>query len=154
MKTAWTLALVLPAGTGFAQSLEFQRDVGQKRAVSVADAVMMFYGVVNEPDPELTADKAFADLVSKNVVPESWKEEAEKEVTLGQISHMICQILDIGGGLMMRATFRSSRYCYKECARLRLVKPGGPMSRVPGRDMIALAGRIEDRLAQKQSGGD
>jgi hypothetical protein len=51
---------------------------------------------------------------------------------------------------MMNLTGSYRRYAYRECARLRLVKPAGPHSSVPGRDLVSIAGRIEDHLEQKK----
>ncbi len=147
MKAALTLALAIGmAMPALAQSMEFQREVAQKRAVSFSDVVMMFYGLVNNVDSELTPDKAFDDFVKKGYVPESWKEDLQGEASLGQVCYLVCKMLDISGGVMQWTTCDCRRYCYRECARLRLVKAGGPHSRVPGRDLIGMCGRIEDVL--------
>jgi hypothetical protein len=153
MKAAiWTLTLAVGmAIPAFSQSLEFQREVAQKRAVTLGDVVMMFHGLVNDTDPQLTEDKAFAALVQKKLIPEDWNSDLKEPASLGQISYIICQLLDISGGIMQHATFNCRRYCYRECARLRLVKPGGPHSQVPGRDIVAIMGRIEDILTNQKS---
>lgn len=151
MKFILTLALVAaPAATAAAQSLEFQREVAQKRTVTLGDAAMMFYGLVNDPKADLTPEAAFDDLVAKGILPEGWKDDLAGEASLGQLSVLICKTLDLSGGVMMNLTGSFRRYAYRECARLRLVKPAGPHSRVPGRDLIGISGRIEDHLEQKK----
>lgn len=151
MKTIMTLALLVAfAAPALAQSIEFQREVAQKRTITLGEAAMIFYGLVNAPKADLTPEAAYTDLVSKGIMPEGWKDDLGGDASLGQVSVLICKTLDISGGAMMNLTGSFRRYSYRECARLRLVKPAGPHSSVPGRDLIAIAGRVEDHLEQKK----
>lgn len=142
--------LLTAAMVASAQDLEFQRQLMKKSAVTIGDICMIWHGLEFEPDPHITADKACAKLVEKGIVPEGWKSQLDVVASLGDVCVVICKSLDIKGGVTMRVIGTTSRYAYKECVRLRLVKAGGPHSRVPGRDLLSISSRMEEWLEARK----
>jgi hypothetical protein len=139
------LSLALAAGL-HAQSLEKQREIAGKKRITLGDAVLLFHALHAEPDKELTVEKAFANLVEAEILPEDWEEELEEEATLGQVSYLILKILKIEGGLTARLFGLTRRSAYRECARAQIVRRAGPHGSVSGRALIGVVGRVEDLL--------
>ncbi|MBI2901183.1 MAG: hypothetical protein HYY17_13445 [Planctomycetes bacterium] len=131
------------------QDAEFARELMKKRKSSVADVCLVFYSFLDDAKPTKSPTEAAAALVKARRLPEGW--DLESNASLGEVSYLICTTLGIKGGLTMRVFGNSSRYCYRECVAKRLVQANGPHSAVSGRDLLSIAGRIEDELEKRAS---
>lgn len=151
-KVAWILVLILTAGlSAYAQSLEEQRTIAAKKAVTLGDAVLLFYALNFEPDPAVDRERAFDRLTSAGIIPAEWKSELGGEASLGEVCYMICTTLKVKGGLTVRIFGLSRRAAYRECVKAQIVTPSGPHSKVSGKALIGVCGRVEDLL--DSSGG-
>jgi hypothetical protein len=132
------------------QDADYVRDLMQKKKASVGDVCRVFAAYATDEKPPKTAKEAAQVLVKKGWLPEGWAEDLEENASLGEVSYLLCEALKIKGGLTMRLLGNSSRYAYKECVAKRLVKANGPHSAVSGRDLLGIAGRLEEELEKKK----
>lgn len=130
-----------------AQDAEFTRELMKKKKATVADVALVFYSFLDEK-PVKTGKEAAEALVKKGRMPEGW--DLDSNASLGEVCYLICTTLDIQGGATMRVVGVTSRYAYRECAFRGLVKANGPHSAVSGRDLLSIAGRLEEELEKRE----
>jgi hypothetical protein len=139
------MTILLPAAVA-AQSLEQQREIVAKKAVTLGDACLFFHGIHTEGNEETTPQAAFDKLVGLEIAPAGWKERLGDEAGLGEVSLLICATLKVKGGVTARLFGMSPRLAYKECARAQIVRRAGPHSRVSGYSLQGIAGKVQDLL--------
>lgn len=129
-----------------AQDAEFTRELMKKKKATVGDVAMVFYSFLDEK-PVKTPKEALAALAKKNRMPDDW--DLDSNASLGEVCYLICTTLEIEGGVTMRVIGTTPRYAYRECVCRGLVKANGPHSAVSGRDLLSIAGRLEEELEKR-----
>ncbi len=143
-----TLVITILAGFQ-AQDIEYTRELMKKKKVTVGDLSFVFYSLLGEEKTAKEAAEAAEAVVEKGWMPKKWAEDLDENASLGEVSYMICKVLDIKGGFMMRTFGMTKRYCYRECVYQRLVGPNGPHSRVSGRDLLGVYTTLENILEER-----
>jgi hypothetical protein len=69
---------------------------------------------------------------------------------VGTIARATCEILDIRGGLTMRITGLTGRYCTRELIHLGILPPRTANQSMSGLEFVDLVGRIEDRKRERE----
>lgn len=146
MAAAWTLAL---AAAAQAQTLEQQREIVAKKAITLGDACLFFHGINFEANQEITPKDAHDKLAKAGIAPEDWKDRLGEDASLGEVSYLICMTLKVEGGVTAQLFGLSPRLAYKECARAQLVRRAGPHARVSGIAIQGIAGKVQDLLESK-----
>jgi len=137
------------AQSAHAQSLEQQREIVAKKAITLGDACLFFHGINFEANQELTPADAYDKLAKAGIAPEGWKDRLGEEASLGGVSYLICMTLKVEGGVTARLFGLSPRLAYKECARAQLVRRAGPYARVSGIAIQGIAGKVQDLIEAK-----
>ncbi len=126
---------------------------------------------VDVPANTMTFDELVLELKKKEIIGRRWKYKAEKPLTRGITAYMICKVLNIKGGLTMRAidTTRrftrlickalkikdgftvpdfgmNKRYAYLECQHMGIVPIGHKKTYLTGHDLLALMYRVEQHI--------
>lgn len=130
----------------FAQSLEQQREIVAKKAVTLGDACLFFHGIHAGANEQTAPEAAFEKLAGLGVAPADWKDRLGDEASLGEVSLLICATLKVKGGVTARLFGISPRLAYKECARAQIVRRAGPHSPVSGYSLQGIAGKVQDLL--------
>ncbi len=91
-------------------------------------------------------------LVERNAVPRSWDAGGEKPLTKGELAYMICQSLEIKGGVTMRVFGPSQRYCLFEAAYQELMLGGATDQYVTGGELVSTIDRADRYLQNRQQG--
>lgn len=136
----WTMGILLALG---GQDAEFTRELMKKPRATLGDACMVFSALLPGEGTAKTPQEAADRLVKAGRMPASWKESLGGNASLGEVAYLICTHLKIKGGLVMRFTGYTPRYCYRECVARRLLKANGPHSGLTGRDLLGLYGALE-----------
>jgi hypothetical protein len=96
-------------------------------------AVTLFIGI---PPWEKGIDELAAGLSAREIIEDDWRIDDSEPLTKGKISYMICQALDVRGGIWMTLFGASERYCCREAVYLNLVTPGSLHRYVTGDEML------------------
>ncbi len=130
---------------------------------------------VDVPENTMTFEELVLELKKKGIIRRRWKYKAEKPLTRGIMAYMVCRVLNIKGGLTMRALdgierFTSlirkklkikgdfalpdfgmnKRYAYLELQNMVLVPTGYKKTFLTGHDLLALMYRIEQHIKMKE----
>jgi hypothetical protein len=132
-----------------AQDAEFTRELMMKKKATVGDVARVFHAFLDEKAVR-TAKDAAAALAKHGRMPDDW--DLDSNASLGEVCYLLCTTLGIEGGLTMRVIGTTPRYAYRECVYRGLVKPNGPHSAVSGRDLLSIAGRLEEELEKRAAG--
>lgn len=143
-----TILLAMMAGSQ-AQDIEYTRGLMKKKEVTVGDLSFVFYSLLGKEKTVKEASEAAGALVEKGWMPKKWAKDLGEEASLGEACYLICKVLEIRGGMMMRILGYTRRYCYRECVQRRLVRGNGPHSRLSGRDLLGIYTLLENRLEEK-----
>lgn len=151
------------------------RDLVDRGIATYEDGCRAISCFTNVPADSMTFEKLVLELKKKGIIGKRWKYKAEKPLTRGIVSYMICKVLNIKGGLTMRAidiTKRftkfickklklkddfalpgfgmSKRYAYLECQNMGIVPIGHKKTYLSGHDLLALMYRIEQHIKAEE----
>jgi len=141
-----TGAIVDPGATGVADedSGAFLDRVAAGPMVTQHDAMR---GVLFVLEPEGAAPKTFGDCVADlrggGVLPANADQEDTKAVTRGELAYMIYQACKVPGGVILRLTGPSRRYCLRELQYLGLMGQGPPYAAVTGLEYVETVSRAD-----------
>ncbi|MEE9176566.1 MAG: hypothetical protein V3U19_10385 [Thermodesulfobacteriota bacterium] len=130
---------------------------------------------VDVPENTMTFEELVVELKKKGIIGKRWKYKAEKPLTRGIVSYMMCKVLNIKGGFTMRAidiTKRftglirkklkikdgipvpdlgmSKRYAYLECENKGILPIGHNKLYLTGHDVLAVMYRIEQYIKSEE----
>jgi hypothetical protein len=118
------------------KEMEFFDLLLDKPLASTADAVKAVTLFTGEPPWDIDVDELAAKLLKKEIIEDDWIIEEAEPLTKGKISYMICQALDIRGGIWMTIFGPSERYCSREAVYLDLVSAGSLHLHVTGEELL------------------
>ncbi|MFQ5957150.1 MAG: hypothetical protein ACE5KK_05205, partial [Candidatus Brocadiales bacterium] len=102
----------------------FLRELPYKGIATYEDGCMAMAVLMKIEPSDNSFESVTKALQEKKVVSGKWKVEADRPLTWGRISYMMCKVLGIKGGLSMRLFGVSDRYAYRECVSKDLMPHG------------------------------
>ncbi len=133
---------------------EFWDELATRSVVTNNDA---FYGLLlvaadSEDGPGATYEERLAEAYQLGWISRSTDLPPNESANVGTISRIICQLLDIRGGVTTRVFGLSERYCTRELVYLEILPPRTDNQSLTGLEFIDLTGTVEDRLARATVG--
>ena len=151
------------------------RDLVERGVATYEDGCRGISHFVDVPADTMTFEEVVAELKRKGIIGKRWKYKAEKPLTRGMMAYMICKVLNIKGGLVMRTIngvgrFTSfireklklkdglavpdigmtKRYAYLECQYMGIVPIGHKKTYLTGHDLLALMYRLEQHIKAEE----
>jgi hypothetical protein len=130
----------LPQGE---QSPEFLDRLSSQKHVSENDAMRGILMLLDGQD----AAKSFQDRVEalkgRSIVDSSWSFNAARPLTRGRLAYMLCQALEIRGGVILTLTGPSQRYCVRELQYQGLLASGIMTTEISGGEFVAVLARAD-----------
>jgi len=82
-------------------------------------------------------------LVDKKVLNPKGDYDAARELSRGKLAYMICRACGLSGGLIMRVTGSSERYCLRELQYRQMMTPGSASTKVSGMEFASVLTRAD-----------
>ena len=114
----------------------YLRRIFEKDRASYGDACRAVLSVIKKEHSDADFAAISGDLVGRNVVRSDWGLLEGSLLTKGTLAYMVCQALEIKGGLTMRVFGINRRYALRECLHRRLIASGTVDEYVTGRELI------------------
>jgi hypothetical protein len=131
------LAQDKPAGEKAKESrTAYLRRIFEKDRASYGDACRAILSVIKDEHSDADFATISGDLAGRGVVGTDWGLQEASLLTKGTLAYMICQALEIKGGVTMRLFGVNRRYALRECIQRRLVQSGSVDEYVTGRELI------------------
>ena len=130
----------LPSDDGSAAYLD---RVSSMSTVSQNDAMRGILMLLDVDDANDTFAQRVEKLTERDVVGLSWRFQADRPITRGQVAYMLYQMLDVPGGVILALTGPSQRYCLKELQYHRIISSGAAFAGISGGEYIAVLGRAD-----------
>jgi hypothetical protein len=128
--------------------LDFWEGVEGQRIVTVNDALHALFLLADGGDSFVTYEQRLAEAKRRRWLPAGAEPAANESATVGLVAMAACQILDVKGGLTMRLTGPSPRYCTRELVFLGILPPRTEHQSLSGLELMDVVGRVEDRLGE------
>ena len=120
----------------------------QERPLSCNDEAfhgMLLYLSPENGDPSPDYATRLKVLKEKRLLPANFNRPADEAVGRGTLALMLCQILEIRGGLLMHVAGNSPRYATKELVYTGLYPPSSPNQTFSGAEFLGVIGKLEDQ---------
>jgi len=114
----------------------YLRRIFEKDRATFGDACRAVLSVIKNEHTDADFTTVFGDLNGRGVVSTSWALQESSLLTKGTLAYMICQALEIKGGVTMRLFGINRRYALRECLFRRLIAGGTVDEYVTGRELI------------------
>jgi len=82
-------------------------------------------------------------LIGKKVLDPKGNYDASRELSRGKLARMICSACGLSGGLILRLTGPSERYCLRELQYRQMMTPGSASTKVSGMEFASVLTRAE-----------
>ena len=144
---AWAAALVAcapllaqekpaPAPAGKEGRTAYLRRIFEKDRATYGDACRAVLSMLKDEHTDAAFAAVSGDLSGRGIVSADWGLQEGSLLTKGTLAYMLCQALEIKGGLTMRIFGISRRYALRECQHRRLIVGGVTDEYVTGRELI------------------
>jgi hypothetical protein len=131
------LAQDKPAGDKPKESrTAYLRRIFEKDRASYGDACRAVLSVVKSEHSDADFASISDDLYRSGIARADWRLLEGSLLTKGTLAYMVCQALEIKGGLTMRLFGINRRYALRECIQRRLMLSGSVDEYVTGRELI------------------
>ena len=114
----------------------YLRRIFEKDKATYGDACRAVLSLVKEEHTDADFGAVSGDLAGKGIVSADWGLAEASLHTKGTLAYMLCQSLEIKGGLTMRLFGINRRYALRECQHRNLITPGMTDEYVTGRELI------------------
>lgn len=122
---------------------EFIRNMYKREKAEFADACRVIKTLLDHTDQEESFSSVRKNLIEKKVIPSDWTYTRTSPVTKGMVSSMLCNALNIKGGITMRILGNTQRYALRECVWIGIVLEGTVDEYVSGGELLAIFARAE-----------
>lgn len=122
----------------------------QKPVATMNDGYQAVAMLAEESAELRPADECHKMLTERGIAHENWTEGGSEPLPKGRLAYMLCQALDIKGGLTMRVFGPSDRYCLFECQYLELMPGGAQYQHVTGGELVSAVDRAEMYRAEQR----
>ena len=82
-------------------------------------------------------------LVDKKILNLKGNHDASRELSRGKLARMVCRVCGLSGGIVLRLTGPSERYCLRELQYRRMMTPGSASAKVSGMEFASVLTRAE-----------
>ncbi|HUT59271.1 MAG TPA: hypothetical protein VNA25_15585 [Phycisphaerae bacterium] len=130
----------LPQGE---QSPEFLDRVSSQKHVSENDAMRGILMLLDGQDAAKGFQQRVEALKGRNIVNSRWSFDAARPVTRGRLAYMLCQALNIQGGVILTLTGPSQRYCLRELQYQGFLASGIMTTEIAGGEFVAVLARAD-----------
>ena len=130
---------------GGSDSSDYLDRLSSAELVSEALAVEGILQVLGE-DKSRSFSEGVTYLREQSVANAGWDFQANREVTKGRVAYMAYQACKMTGGLTLRLTGPSQRYCLKELQYRGFMSKGYPYNKVTGMEYVAILTRVDEYL--------
>lgn len=114
----------------------YLRRIYEKDRASYGDACRAILSLIKDEHSDADFGAISGDLAGRNVVSADWGLQESSLLTKGTLAYMVCQALEIKGGVTMRIFGINRRYALRECLHKRLIATGTTDEYVTGRELI------------------
>jgi hypothetical protein len=114
----------------------YLRRIFEKDRASYGDACRAVLSVIKDEHSDADFGVISGDLGGRGVVNAEWGLQESSLLTKGTLAYMVCQALEIQGGVTMRIFGINRRYALRECLHRRLIAGGTTDEYVTGRELI------------------
>lgn len=114
----------------------YLRRIFEKDRATYGDACRAILSVIKGEHTDADYAAIVGDLTGRGVVTADWGLLDTSLLTKGTLAYMVCQALDIKGGVTMRLFGINRRYALRECLHRRLMERGTVDEYVTGRELI------------------
>jgi hypothetical protein len=114
----------------------YLRRIFEKDRASYGDACRAVLSLIKDDHSDADHAAVVGDLNGRGVVLSDWGLQESSLLTKGTLAYMVCQTLEIKGGLTMRLFGINRRYALRECIHRRLIASGTTDEYVTGRELI------------------
>jgi len=132
------------AGNEPTTQVEFWHTLAERPVVSNDEAAHALLLYLDGEDNADGYEARIADLKSRGILPGGFDRPAGEAVRRGDLAVAVCKILEIKGGVIMRAFGPNPRYCTRELVYMQIYPPSSPHQTFSGSDFVSLVGRVED----------
>jgi hypothetical protein len=80
-------------------------------------------------------------LIGKKILPARGGYDASRKLTRGQLARMVCRSCELSGGVIMRLTGASERYCLRELQYRKMMTPGSRSTKISGMEFASVLTR-------------
>jgi hypothetical protein len=144
------LAQDKPAGEKPKESrTAYLRRIFEKDRASYGDACRAVLSLIKNEHSDADFAAISGDLAGRGVVRADWVLQEASLLTKGTLAYMVCQALEIKGGVTMRLFGINRRYALRECVQRRLMTSGTVDEYVTGRELIDV---ITNAMIHKDQG--
>jgi hypothetical protein len=142
---AWAAAVIVcaplvaqekPAPSGKESRTAYLRRIFERDRATYGDACRAVLSLLKDEHTDADFGAISADLAGRGVVSSDWNLAEESLLTKGTMAYMLCQALELKGGLTTRLFGMSRRYALRECQHRGLLTGGVTDEYVSGREMI------------------
>jgi len=127
----------------------YLRRIFEKDRASYGDACRAVLSVIKNEHSDADFAAVVGDLSGRGVVNPEWGLQESSLLTKGTLAYMVCQALEIKGGVTMRLFGINRRYALRECVHQRLMQRGTTDEYVSGRELIDV---ITNATVHKEQG--
>ena len=130
------LAQDKPAPAGKESRTAYLRRIFEKDRASYGDACRALLSILKDEHTDADFAAVSGDLSGRGVVSAEWNLQEMSLLTKGTLAYMLCQALEIKGGLTMRLFGINRRYALRECQHKGLIVGGVMDEYVTGRELL------------------
>jgi len=130
------LAQDKPASAGKESRTAYVRRIFEKDRASFGDACRAILSILKDEHTDADFSAISGDLSGRGIVSADWNLQETSLLTKGTLAYMLCQALELRGGLTMRLFGINRRYALRECQQRRLIVGGVTEEYVTGRELL------------------
>jgi hypothetical protein len=125
-------------------SLNFWHELALREAVSNNEAMHALVRLAGGDDPADSYLQRRQWLIDQGLLADDFNEPADAPATRGMVAQVLCNILDIDGGLTMRLIGPHPRYATRELVFLDIYEPSSPQQGFSGIQFVEVINEAED----------
>jgi hypothetical protein len=114
----------------------YLRRIYEKDKATYGDACRAVLSLAKNEHSDADFAAVSGDLSGRGIVRADWGLQESSLLTKGTLAYMVCQALEIKGGVTMRLFGLNRRYALRECVFRRLMQRGTTDEYVTGRELI------------------
>ncbi len=130
------LAQDKPAPAGKESRTAYLRRIFEKDRATYGDACRAVLSLLKDEHTDADFVAVSGDLSGRGIVSADWNLQETSLLTKGTLAYILCQALEIKGGLTMRLFGVSRRYALRECQHKGLIVGGVMDEYVTGRELL------------------
>ncbi|HYE03808.1 MAG TPA: hypothetical protein VD963_11325 [Phycisphaerales bacterium] len=142
------------APTDAVEDVEFWHALAERAAVSNDEALHGLIVLEAGADPHGSYAQRVAHARERGWIGDDWNERALTAARRGTIARALLRILDIEGGVMLRALGPTERYALRELVYLRIIPASTDNQTLSGAEFLGVIGRAQDHIALAQLAAD